>query len=339
MTIRKVELRYFTIALVPISIFWTHDVISDHIFATDLAVPSDILQEGRHWLEAAGRFRFIAATWFFGALALLAVALMIRDVAGPISRTTRIAAIATLLGILFLAMTPTIEQTASPEATHVYHRLGAELFESALSRGSLPGCSGPQDMWLLGRCGEIPVISLLNRVLDIINGLAGLGVGALIVGMILCLERGAVSTREEEAAQLAQNLARMRRQLYLASLILTFGMFFATSWMYWPLPLVVDAERDAYGAVILASALFTGTYFCLLILSFYLPVALILDGRIRRLAHRAAQVSDEGGHTDVDTWMEARGLKFSTSDHLRSGFAVTAPILAAFAGGISPIAL
>lgn len=339
MTIRKVDLRYFTIALVPISIFWMHGVISDHIFATDLAVPSAILQEGRHWLEAAGRFRFIAATWFFGALALLAVALVIRDIAGPISRATRIAAIGTLLFILFLAMTPTIEQNASPDAPHVYHRLGADLFESALSRGNLPGCSGPQDMWLLGRCGEIPVISLLNRVLDIINGLAGLGVGALIVGMILCLERGGGNTREEEAAQLAQNLVRMRRQLYLSSLILTFGMFFATSWMYWPLPLVMEAERNAYGTVVLASALFTGTYFCLLILSFYLPVALVLDGRINRLAQSAAQVSDEGERTDVDDWMEARGLKFSTSDHLRAGFAVTAPILAAFAGGISPIAL
>jgi hypothetical protein len=221
----------------------------------------------------------------------------------------------------------------------VYYRLGAAVFEAALSRGTLPGCIGPDDQWVLGRCGEIPVISLFNRIVDIVKVLAGLGVGALIVGMILCLETNDSNDVEEEAALLAQNLQRMRQQLYLSSLILTFGMFFATSWMYWPLPLVLDAERAAYGSVVLASALFTGTYFSLLILSFYLPVALILDSRVRKLADMAGQSAQTGEQLDVDDWRASRGLKEGATDYLRAGFALTAPILAAFAGGISPIAL
>lgn len=339
MTIRRVKVRYFAIALVPISIFWINNVITGQLIAVDLNVPHDILQGGHHWLEAAGRYRFLAATWLFASLAVLAVALLVRDLAGPTARETRGAAIATMMVILLLAIIPIFRQFMTPDGPRVYGRLGVAVFEAALSRGTLPGCIGPDDYWILGRCGEIPVISLFNRILDIVNVLAGLGVGALIVGMILCLETRVTDGVEEEAALLAQNLRRMRQQLYLAGLVLTFGMFFATSWMYWPLPLVLDAERAAYGSVVLASALFTGIYFCLLILSFYLPVALILDGRVRRLADIVRQSAQSADPPDVDEWKAAHGLKEGVGDYLRAAVALASPIIAAFAGGISPIAL
>ncbi len=339
MAIRRVKIRYFSIILVPVAIFWMNDLITDHLIATDLNVPPDILLDGRHWLEAAGRYKFLAATWFFVSLSVLAVALLVRDLARPTVRETRMAAIATLLFVLFLAITPTIKHNWSVDGPRTYHRLGSKVFEAALSRGTLPGCFGPDDHWLLGRCGEIPIISLLNRILDIVNAFAGLGVGALIVGMILCLETRESDNIEDEAALLAQNIRQMRHQLYLSSLILTFGMFFATSWMYWPLPLVMDSEREAYSAVLLASALLTATYFSLLILSFYLPVALILESRVRKLAELADRINHNEEQQDSEAWRLSHGLKDGVSEYLRAGFALTAPILAAFAGGISPITL
>lgn len=339
MTIRHVKVRYFAIAFVPISVFWINGIITNHLVAGDLNVSQDILQGGRDWLESAGRYRFLAATWVFASLIVLANALLVRDLAGPTARETRLAAIATMIAILFLAITPIIRQFNDPDGPRVYYHIGAEIFEAALSRGTLPGCLGPADHWLLGRCGDIPIISLFNRVMDIINVLAGLGVGALIVGMVLCLDTQHTNGVEEEAAQLARNQRRMRQQLYLSGLVLTFGMFFATSWMYWPLPMVLDAERAAYGSVILASALYTGIYFSLLILSFYLPVALILDGRVRKLAVLANQGSNSGDPPDVEEWKTARGLNEGVGEYLRAAAAVAAPVLAAFAGEISPIAL
>ena len=185
----------------------------------------------------------------------------------------------------------------------------------------------------------LSVLSLFNRTLDIVNVFAGLGVGALIVSMILCLQTHATRDVEEEAALLAQNLRKMRQQLYLSGVVITFGMFFATSWMYWPVPLVVESEQAAYGSVVLSLALFTGIYFSLLLLSFYLPVALILDARVRRLAGLAGADAKGGKPLDIDDWRRSRGLKEGAADYMRAGFALTAPILAAFAGGISPIAL
>lgn len=335
----NVDLRCFSIALVPIFIFWINNVISNHLMPDDLNVPIEILQEGRHWLEAAGRYRFLAATWFFASLTVLAVALLARSLMRPLTPKTRVASIITMGVILWLAVIPLIQHSGSADGTKVYYRLGSELFETALSRGSVPGCNDTGDSWLLGACGELPVLSLFNRVMDIVNVLAGLGVGALIVGMILCLQTCEGNNIEEEAAQLAHNLRQMRQQLYLSSLILTFGVFYAASWMYWPEPLVIKSERGAYSSVVLASALFMGTYFSLLILSFYLPVALVLDSRVRKLADVVSYNAKSKEPLDVQSWRASRGLKESAIDYLRAGFAATAPILAAFAGGISPLAL
>lgn len=335
----EVKLRYFAIALLPVCIFAIHELIQHNLIAVELDVPHGILEQDRPWLESVGRFRFLAASWFFAALAVLAVAILVRTLSRPMSGRTRAAAIVTTLAILALAVMPTIQQIASSQDPRIYHQVGKELFESALSQGVLPGCAAADDRWLLGRCGEIPVFSMFRRVLDIINALAGLAVGALIVGMILCLASAHETGAERQAQELSRNLRQMRQQLYLASLILTFGMFFATSWMYWPLPLIAEGDKAAYSALVTASALFTGTYFCLLMLSFYLPVALVLDSRIKRLAEAVNQSGAEDPAIDIDDWRAAHGLKEGTSDILRAGFALAAPILAAFAGGITPLAL
>ncbi len=336
---QRVKPVYFGIALLPVCIFGIHELIHQNLIEAQLDVPLDILHGERPWLEAVGRYRFLAASWFFASISLLAVAVLVRNLMRPMTRGTRIAATLTTLVVLTLAVTPTIQQYASSESPGIYHQVGKAVFETALSKGALPGCLTPDNRWLLGRCGDIPVFSMFRHVLDIINALAGLAVGALIAGMILCLASSESRDIEERAAELAKSLRQMRQQLYLSSLILTFGLFFATSWMYWPMPLILDSEKAAYSSLVTASALFTGTYFCLLMLSFYLPVALVLDGRVRTLADTAKQISASEQALDVDDWRATHGLTEGVSDMLRAGFALAAPILAAFAGGISPLAV
>ncbi|WP_342078364.1 hypothetical protein [Yoonia sp. SS1-5] len=335
---RYVPARYFLIALVPILIFAQEAFITTQFLAMDLAIPATVIQDGRDWLEAVGRFRFLGATWVFAALAVMVFVLVIRDIAQPMRPQTRRVAILVILGIFLLAMMPTVQYIIAPETPRIFHRLGADLFENALGRGTIAGCATPADRWLFGPCGEQPVITLLNRTLDMINICAGLGVGALIVGMILCLDVPQTDDLEKQAQHLERNLRRMRRQLYLSGLVLTFGIFFATSWMRWPLPMIGAADQDAFGAVVAASSLFTGIYFTLLILSFYLPVALVLDGRRRRLTLRAAGEGQLRDPAKMVEWQKMRGLASDPAEVFRSGFALAAPILAAFAGGV-PLAV
>ena len=337
--VRWVDPYYFAIVLVPLAIFICQSVISDHLMPADLNVSAGVLQDGRDWLEAAGRYRFLAATWFFGALSVLIAAVLFRTLSRPTAPATRIAAIATFLFVLLLATLPTLRGFGVTDGPQVYDRLGSAVFEGVMVRGTLRGCTSPGDTWLMGVCGETPVIAMFSGVVDVVNIFAGLALGSMIVGMILCLDDRPCKDIEEKAALLADNLRQMRQQLYLAGIVLTFGMLYTTSWIYWPLQLVLETERAAYSGLLLSAALYTGTYFSLLILSFYLPVGFILDSRVKLLAERATREDLTGQPPDVETWRESRGLTEGVGDYLRAGLALTSPILAAFAGGISPLSL
>ncbi|WP_375229989.1 hypothetical protein [Roseobacter sp. S98] len=336
---RSVDLRCFAIVLMPVLIFLTHKFIGTHLMPRDLGVSDGIVKPGQDWLEAAGRYRFLAASWLFGALSVLAAAMLCMTLLRPLAPATRIAAILTFLFVVLLAALPTLRDFGDAGGSQVYDRLGKDVFENVLSRGTLKGCADAADTWLMGTCGDAPVISMFAVVVDMMNIFAGLALGSIIVGMILCLNDRDTRDIEEEAALLAENLRHMRQQLYLSGLVLSFGMLYAASWIYWPLPLIADAERSAYSAVLLSASLYTGTYFSLLMLSFYLPVAFILDTRIKRLASRADHAELTGEPPDSQSWRSERGLKEGVAEYLRAGFALTSPILAAFAGGISPLAL
>lgn len=333
----QVDPRFFAIVLVPFAVFASHSMIGDHLMPADLDVSADILQDGRNWLEAAGRYRFLAATWLFGALSVLAAVVLFRKLLQPTAQATRLAAIGTFLFVVLLATVPTLRDFGDAGGSQVYDRLGSAVFEGVMARGTLRGCARPSDIWLLGVCGETPVIAMFSSVVDVVNIFAGLALASMIVGMILCLDNRPCENIEERAALLADNLRNMRQQLYLSGIVLTFGMLYATSWIYWPLQLVSEAERAAYGELLLSAALYTGTYFSLLILSFYLPVGFILDSRVKSLAKQATHEDLTGDPPDVETWRETRGLTEGAGDYLRAGLALTSPILAAFSGGISPL--
>jgi hypothetical protein len=270
-------------------------------------------------------------------LSVLAAVLLVRTLMRPTASATRIAAIVTFLIVLFLSCLPILDGFGETEGAHIYDPVGSAVFEAVFARGSLPGCERPEDTWLLGDCGAVPVLSMFASVLDVVNVFAGLAIGSMIVNMILSLDNRPCEDTEERAALLAENLRHMRQQLYLSGVILTFGMLFAASWTYWPMPLVAEAERAAYGAVLLSAALYLGTFFSLLMLSFYLPVAFVLDGWVRALAAQAHREEAAGDPTDVYEWLDSHGLATGAGDYMRAGFAVAAPIIAAFAGGISPL--
>lgn len=329
---RHVAAKYFLIGFMPILIFAQEALISGNFLDANLAVSADILADDWAWVETAGRYRFLGATWMFAALGFLVFIMAVLDLRTSMSQQTQVLGAALLALIFVIALSPSITYLHAPDALRNYHRLGGDLFEAALERGRLPGCVLPQDTWLLGACGDKPVISLLQRMMDVINIFAGLGVGGLTVGMILCLKECAEDDLEACASQLERNTLRMRRQLYLSGLVLTFGVFFVISWMRWPMQMVDDAYAEAYGTLISAALLYTGVYFSLLILSIYLPVALVLEGRKQRLAEQAATDKNLADYKARMAWLDMRGLKNNPVDFLKSGLALMSPILTAYAG-------
>ncbi|MEM8538206.1 MAG: hypothetical protein AAGF56_10120 [Pseudomonadota bacterium] len=333
MQTRHVDLKYFLLAALPIVVFVIESTISQNFLDRDLAVPAEVLGNVPPWLESAGRYRFVAAALLFVAIAVLVFAMVVRDLTVMSDRATRRAGFAALSVIFATAMVPTVQFALNPEALRNYDALGGDVFEAALGSGALPGCALPTDRWLLGICGEAPVLAMFHRVFDIINIAAGLGVGALVVGMILCLEAQQDDGLVARAAQLRRNTHRMQRQLYIAGAVLTFGILFAISWMRWPLSMATGEGAAEYGTLISAALLYTGVYFSLLILSFYMPVALILDGRKRALADLAFATDETPAEPTRAEWLKKQGLQRDPTALFKSGFALAAPFLTAFAGG------
>ena len=95
-----------------------------------------------------------------------------------------------------------------------------------------------------------------------------------------------------------------------------------------------EDHSDAFASLVSSASLFTGLYFSLLILSFYLPVALVLDGRRRALIYFAANTPELQDPKKRAEWLKVRGLQSDPTEVYKSGFALAAPILAAFAGSI-----
>ncbi|MEO1640923.1 MAG: hypothetical protein AAFU41_16935 [Pseudomonadota bacterium] len=330
---RQIAPKYFLITFPPILIFVIEGVITDTFVDASLQVPLAVLGDVPPWLETAGRFKFLAASWLFVAIAVLAFAMVVRDLLVLTDRATQYAGAAALALIFAIAMIPTVQYAGDPDALRNYHRLGGDVFEAVLGLGRLPGCKAPTDQWLLGVCGDMPVRSMFNRMFDIINIAAGLGVGALVVGMILCLAAQPDDGVSARATQLRRNTHRMQRQLYISGVVLTFGILFAISWMRWPLSLASGEGAEQYGTVVSAALLYTGVYFSLLILSFYMPVALILDGRKRVLADQAFAAAEKPAEATRAEWLKKQGLQRDPTELFKSGFALAAPFLTAFAGG------
>jgi len=330
---RRVAPKYFLIALLPIVVFVVESLITGNFVDPSLPVPASVLGEAPVWQETAGRYRFLAASWLFVAVAGMVFVVIVQDLLVRCDETTRRAGAVVLAVIFAVAMIPTIQYALNPDALRNYHRLGGDVFEAVFASGALPGCTQPNDHWLLGVCGDAPVLSMFNRMFDIINVAAGLGVGALVVGMVLCLEAQHDNSVAARAVQLRRNTHRMQRQLYLAGVVLTIGVLFAISWMRWPLDMASGEDVDAYDKVISAALLYTGVYFSLLILSFYLPVALILDMRKRALADQAFASKEKPEQPTRAEWLKKQGLQRDPAELFKSGFALASPFLTAFAGG------
>lgn len=322
---------YFAIALLPLGVFFLNDAILQAFASTDPAVPADLVT-GPAWVEAAGRLRYLGAYWLFSAMALLAFALCVQEVLRPVTRSTRIGAGLTLGFILAIVFGITVENFARPDIWRIWHLLDRDVVATSLAAGTLPACMRPGNEFLLGRCGDTPILVLFDRSLSVMNLIAALGVGSVVVGMILCLGRSADGKDTPEVLSFA--LSCMRRQLYVAGLLLVSGMLFVISWVQWPVSMIAPEARDEYRGLATALELFTGIHFSLLILSFYVPVALILTARVHRLARTA---TPRATAEERDKWRTTHGLAVSATDMLRAGFAVAAPALTALAGGLAPV--
>lgn len=124
----------------------------------------------------------------------------------------------------------------------------------------------------------------------------------------------------------ALQMRRLKEVLTAASAILVAGILHMGAWLRWPAALV--AEPSAQGAILgaaLAITLFWGVTFTLMLVSTYLPAALILARRAQALLQEPSSTQPI---PEPDQWLKDHGLFLSLQDHFPQFGLMLAPLLA-----------
>ena len=281
--------------------------------------------------ELTGRYRFLAVFFFYAACCVTAIALFAVDLS---SHFTRRSMVLSFLGFLGLVAFSIIFSVIEPEwagSFEAYELLGGAVFEDGLAVGNAPFCGDD-------RCEGAGAFAVMRVLLEQTNWMSALAVSAIILGMVNALAVGneaALDTAEAveiEGARLEAAQRRVKRYLYLAGLLLSVGMMMGLAWMKWPLDLLADeGQRARFGALIDSVALFRGSSYSVLILSFYMPVSLLLMWRIERFdaARQAtgtqAVVASVAGF-DIE--------RIGTLDSFKAIVSIMAPVLASAVGSL-----
>lgn len=124
----------------------------------------------------------------------------------------------------------------------------------------------------------------------------------------------------------ALQMRRLKEILNAASAILVSGVLHMGAWLRWPAALIADTKaHEALLGAALAITLFWGVTFTLMLISTYLPAAILLARRAQRLLmeHPSRQST-----TDPEQWLKNHGLFLSLQDHLPQFGLMLAPLLA-----------
>lgn len=135
-----------------------------------------------------------------------------------------------------------------------------------------------------------------------------------------------VSGVQPDPAFWSLQMRRLKEVLSAASAILVAGVLHMGAWLRWPAALVADIKaHEALLGAALAITLFWGVTFTLMLVSTYLPAALLLARRAQALLLESPL---QPAAPDPEQWLKDHGLFLSLQDHLPQFGLMLAPLLA-----------
>ena len=124
----------------------------------------------------------------------------------------------------------------------------------------------------------------------------------------------------------AMQMKRLKEVLGASSAMLVAGVLHMGAWLRWPAALIADkAAHEAVLGAALAITLFWGVTFTLMLVSTYLPAALILAKRAQALLQEG---SSQQSIPEPEEWLKNHGLFLSLQDHFPQFGLMLAPLLA-----------
>jgi hypothetical protein len=328
----EISPKSLLIMLAPVSVFLVLEFVLKSLGDPTLEVPKSDFPDGSRLIELAGRYKFLAAFAFFGAVSLAVLAIFVLDLLSNYSKRT---ALWSGVALLLCAAVGVLFSVAEPDALGAFEMsdlVGHSFFMAALGNGNVGICA------VTGSgCTEIGAMHVFRTVAAPINVLTSFSLAAAMIGLILalaqrpdCEAQGAQTRLEKQAAELVSARAVSQRYLYCAGILLTSGITFLYAWMRWPAELIGDdVLRQSYMDLTGALALYVGVGYSVLILAGYLPVMLIIARRTERF--RFSLVSEHQATAGkVLESLDVPEVKYF--DALKSIVAILSPILASSVG-------
>lgn len=279
--------------------------------------------------ELAGRYRFLAAFLFYVSCCAAVWALFLLDLGMRYARRVWALAVGSFVLLVGFSIIFSVLEPAWMGSFEAHELLGAAIFEQGLKPATAPICAA-------GMCGDQGAFFVMDWLLHQTNWISALAVSAVIVGMILCLAGsngplGTAAEIAEEGARLREAQKQIRRYLYLAGLLLSIGMIMGLAWMKWPAELIVDqGMRAEFLKLVDAISLYRGVSYSVLILSFYMPVSLLLMYQIER--YDAARMRQGGGIKVAEAVQGFDLDQIGSLDSLKAIVSILAPVLASAIG-------
>lgn len=327
--------RFLVILFAPVAVFLLLEFVLKSLGDPHLALPLDALLDEAPLAELTGRYKFLAAFAFFGAVSVAVLAIFGFDLRSNYTRRTAIRCLAAVVAAAAVGLVYSVVEPDALGGFELRDLLGRGFFDSAVGRGGVGLCADGT------ACSEAGGLFVLRAITGPINGLTSFALAAAMIGLILALARrnGAVPFAEtdhiaSDVADLTTGRAVSQRYLYCAGLLLTSGITFLIAWMRWPTDLIADAAmRQQYLDLTAAISLYVGVGYSVLILSAYLPVILLLTRRAEALrnklaARQAIDRSENAGAPELAIDLPA----LNYLDALKSVAAILSPVLASSIG-------
>jgi hypothetical protein len=322
--------RHLGILALPAFVLLASEYILGNFGNSALILPESVTVTPAPLLELTARYRFLSAWFFYFAVCSIFIAIFFAELWSQ-HRPKSVSRI--LLGLVAVVAFTMVFNTLEPAwmgSFEAYELLGKSLFMDALSPGRLRACETSLP------CDNMGAFHGMEYLLDKANHITSLAAAAVIAGMVLALARphrpyllsrkGLVA--EAEILRRAQDTSS--RYLYCSGILLSVGMVLLLSWMKWPGQMISDPEaQHRHAELVNAISLYRGVSYSVLILSYYMPVSLILMVRIEQF-HRA--VAAHGG-PQIGTQVVGFDInRIASLEAFKKIIAIVSPILASALG-------
>ncbi len=334
--------RYLLILLLPVAVLTASETLLGTFGDTGLLLPGVELAPMAPLIELNGRYRFLAALVLFVAVTITLIAMFAFELYARHTKRSICYTLVGIVGVILVSLSfSTFEPAWMPASFESHALLGEDLFHTALGLGNLPGCS-PGGA-LETACDGMGAFFAMKYLLNHVNILTSLAAAAVIAGMVLSLAEPVGMDRRSKTALISEATALQnaqestQRYLYCAGVLLTTGMVLMLSWMKWPGAMIADADlRDAHDHVVSSVSMFRGVTYTVLILSFYMPVSLILKVRIEQFK----QASESIGETELGRTLEGFDIRrIASMEAFKAILAIASPILASAIGSFADLSL